>query len=66
MEILTCPNCAARLRPEEANVIKVRPAGTHYHERTNCCPHCHTVLSVEVTMAEGDVHELPSLTEFAV
>lgn len=60
MDIFICPNCGTQL-PQHTDVIKFQAAG-HYQEREHRCPHCHAVLSIEVTMAEDDSPTLSRLT----
>lgn len=62
MDILTCPNCRARLLPHEAAITKLPAAGEHCQERNHCCPYCHTVLLIEVTMADDDCPTMSRLT----
>jgi len=61
MDILNCPKCFAQLRAQDTDVIKLRAADAHYQERKHCCPYCHTVLSLEVTMAEDESPTLSRL-----
>jgi hypothetical protein len=61
MDILNCPNCFAQLRPQDTDVIKLQAVDGRYQERKHCCPHCHTLLSLEVTLAEDDSPTLSRL-----
>ena len=50
------------LRAQESDIIRLPIEGGSYQERQHCCPYCHSVLSIEVTMAE-DEDSSPSLSE---
>jgi hypothetical protein len=65
MHIIKCENCCTDLPLDETDVIKLQ-AGTHYQERKHCCPHCHTVLWLEVTMAGEHSAAFPTLTPIEV
>ncbi len=59
MDIPHCPNCFMKLRAQDSDIIRLSAEGGSYQEKQNCCPYCHSVLSIEVTMAEdiGDMAE---------
>ncbi len=61
MDIPNCPNCFMQLRAQDRDEIRLEAAGECYHEKQNCCPYCHSVLSIEVTMAEDDSPTLSRL-----
>lgn len=52
MDIPRCPNCCMQLRAQDSDIIRLPAEGSSYPEQQNCCPYCHSVLSIEVTMAE--------------
>ena len=59
METIHCHNCLEALPLDDTEVIRFHAAGASYQERKLCCPHCHSVLVLEVTMAE-DEHPTPA------
>jgi hypothetical protein len=52
MDIPRCPNCFMQLRAQDSDIIRLPAEGGSHREQQNCCPFCHSVLSIEVTMAE--------------
>lgn len=62
MSIIHCQNCSSELRLEDTDVIRLTAAGAHYQESTHSCPYCHSVLLLEVTMAEDEYSLPPALT----
>jgi len=54
MDLLNCSTCCAQLLPKDIDVIELQTAGAHFQEMEHRCPCCHTVLLIEVTMAEDD------------
>lgn len=54
MDIPHCPNCFKQLPAQASDVIRLAAAGGSYQERQHCCPHCHSVLSIEVVMAQDE------------
>ena len=60
MHILNCPNCNAQFL-QQIDGIESQAASTHCHERAHCCPYCHAVVSIEVTMAAED--DSPTLSK---
>jgi hypothetical protein len=61
MDIPHCPSCYMQLRAHDRDEISLEAAGESYHEKQNCCPYCHSVLSIEVTMAEDE--DSPTLSK---
>ncbi len=55
MDIINCHTCRAELRLEETDVVELQPEGAHCEESRYCCPYCHTVLLLAVTIAEDDL-----------
>jgi hypothetical protein len=54
MSMIHCQTCSAELPLEDTDVVKFPAAGAHYQESTHFCPYCHTVVLLEVTLAEED------------
>lgn len=61
MDIPFCPNCFMQLRTQDRDEITLEAADECCHEKQNCCPYCHSVLSIEVTLAEDDSPTLSRL-----
>ena len=62
MDIPHCPNCFMLLRAQDSDIIRLPAEGGNYQERQHCCPYCHSVLAIEVTMAE-DEDSSPTLSK---
>ncbi len=54
MDIPHCPNCLMPVRAQDSDVVRLQDEAGSYQEKQHCCPYCHSVLSIEVTMAESD------------
>jgi hypothetical protein len=42
------------VRAQDSDVVRLQDEAGSYQEKQHCCPYCHSVLSIEVTMAESD------------
>ena len=61
MDIPHCPKCCKQLRTQDSDIVRLPAEGGSYHEKQICCPYCHSVLSIEVIMAEDE--DSPTLSK---
>jgi hypothetical protein len=50
-----------QLRADDRDEFSLEATDSGCHEKQNCCPYCHSVLSIEVTLAEDDSPTLSRL-----